>query len=145
MNARTSFFAEGPVLSMQTTDQFFGHDTFAKDAGIVLLDSSAGCARVKMVIADRHLNSHGTVHGGVIFTLADTAFAVASNSHGVPAAAISATISYMKSASSGTLYADAREFAKNPKLATYSVEVTDDSGERIALFQGMVYRKTPRK
>jgi acyl-CoA thioesterase len=98
-----------------------------------------------MEISDRHLNSHGTVHGGVIFTLADTAFAVASNSHGIPAAAISAHISYMKSASSGTLYADAVEFAQNPKLATYTVEVTDGAGERIALFQGMVYRKTPRK
>jgi len=40
---------------------------------------------------------------------------------------------------------DAVEFAQNPKLATYTVEVTDGAGERIALFQGMVYRKTPRK
>jgi acyl-CoA thioesterase len=130
---------------MDTPDQFFRDDTFAKDAGIALLDASPGRARVKMEISDRHLNSHGTVHGGVIFTLADTAFAVASNSHGIPAAAISAHISYMKSASSGTLYADAVEFAQNPKLATYTVEVTDGAGERIALFQGMVYRKTPRK
>jgi acyl-CoA thioesterase len=130
---------------MDTPDQFFRDDTFAKDAGIALLDASLGRARVKMEISDRHLNSHGTVHGGVIFTLADTAFAVASNSHGIPAAAISAHISYMKSASSGTLYADAVEFAQNPKLATYTVEVTDGAGERIALFQGMVYRKTPRK
>jgi acyl-CoA thioesterase len=130
---------------MDTPDQFFRDDTFAKDAGIALLDASLGRARVKMEISDRHLNSHGTVHGGVIFTLADTAFAVASNSHGIPAAAISAHISYMKSASSGTLYADAVEFARNPKLATYTVEVTDGAGERIALFQGMVYRKTPRK
>jgi len=130
---------------MDTPDQFFRDDTFAKDAGIALLDASPGRARVKMEISDRHLNSHGTVHGGVIFTLADTAFAVASNSHGIPAAAINAHISYMKSASSGTLYADAVEFAQNPKLATYTVEVTDGAGERIALFQGMVYRKTPRK
>ncbi|NYT07935.1 MAG: PaaI family thioesterase, partial [Methanomicrobiales archaeon] len=101
--------------------------------------------RVKMEIRDTHLNSHGTVHGGAIFTLADTAFAVASNSHGIPAAAINAHISYMKSASSGTLYADAEEFALNPRLATYTVRVSDGDGSPIAIFQGMVYRKTPRK
>ena len=97
-----------------------------------------------MEIRDTHLNSHGTVHGGAVFTLADTAFAVASNSHGIPAAAINAHISYMKSASAGTLYADAEEFALNPKLATYTVRVTDEQGAPIAIFQGMVYRKTPR-
>jgi acyl-CoA thioesterase len=97
-----------------------------------------------MPIGDRHKNSHGTVHGGAIFTLADTAFALASNSHGVPAAAINAHISYVKSASSGTLYAEADEFSVSPKIATYTVTVTDDKGEKIAIFQGMVYRKTPR-
>jgi acyl-CoA thioesterase len=51
----------------------------------------------------------------------------------------------MKSVSSGTLYADAEEFALNPKLATYTVKVLDDNGDSIAIFQGMVYRKTPKK
>jgi len=130
---------------MQDIKQFFENDTFARDTGIVLVESFPGKARVAMKISARHLNSHHTVHGGAIFTLADTAFAVASNSYGIPAAAINAHISYMKSVSSGTLYADADEFALNPKLATYTVRVTDENGDNIALFQGMVYRKTPRK
>jgi acyl-CoA thioesterase len=130
---------------MQNNKQFFESDTFAQDAGIVLINTSLGKARVKMEILNKHLNSHGTVHGGAIFTLADTAFALASNSHGIPAAAINAHISYMKSVSSGTLYADAEEFALNPKLATYTVKVLDDNGDSIAIFQGMVYRKTPKK
>jgi acyl-CoA thioesterase len=130
---------------MHNNKQFFESDTFAQDAGIVLISTSLGKARVKMEILNKHLNSHGTVHGGAIFTLADTAFALASNSHGIPAAAINAHISYMKSVSSGTLYADAEEFALNPKLATYTVKVFDDNGDSIAIFQGMVYRKTPKK
>jgi acyl-CoA thioesterase len=130
---------------MQNNIQFFESDTFARDTGIVLISTSPGKARVKMEIFDKHLNSHRTVHGGAIFTLADTAFALASNSHGIPAAAINAHISYMKSVSSGTLYADAEEFALNPKLATYTVKVLDDNGDSIAIFQGMVYRKTPKK
>ncbi len=130
---------------MQNNKEFFENDTFARDAGIVLISTSLGKARLKMDISDKHLNSHRTVHGGAIFTLADTAFAVASNSHGVPAAAINAHISYMKSVSSGTLFADAEEFSLNPKLATYTVRVTDDNSDNIAIFQGMVYRKTQRK
>lgn len=130
---------------MEDQTRFFAKDAFAQDAGIELLETGPGTARVRMEIADRHKNSHGTVHGGAIFTLADAAFALASNSHGIPAAAINAHISYMKSASSGTLYAAAEEFSVNPKLATYVVRVTDNAGERIAIFQGMVYRKTPRR
>lgn len=129
---------------MEDQNDFFTKDTFARGAGIELLEVSPGKARVKMEVRAIHLNSHGTVHGGAIFTLADAAFALASNSHGVPAAAINASISYMKSARSGTLFADAVEYSKNPKLATYIVDVTDERGEKIAIFQGMVYRKTPR-
>lgn len=130
---------------MDETERFFSGDAYARQAGIILAGSSPGKARVKMEIRDMHLNSHGTVHGGAIFTLADTAFAVASNTHGIPAAAINAHISYMRSASSGTLFAEAEEFALNPKLATYTVRVTDGEGVPIAIFQGMVYRKSPRR
>lgn len=129
---------------MQDQEDFFLKDAFARGAGIELIDVSPGHARVKMDVNEMHKNSHGTVHGGAIFTLADAAFALASNSHGIPAAAINASISYMKAARSGSLYAEAVEYAKNPKLATYTVDVTDESGEKIAIFQGMVYRKTPR-
>jgi acyl-CoA thioesterase len=126
---------------MDTITGFFDQDLYARYNGITLLETGTGTAKVSMKIGEQHRNSHGTVHGGAIFTLADTAFALASNSEGIPAAAINASITYMKAAREGTLYAAAEEFAKNPKLATYVVTVTDDTGDRIALFQGMVYRK----
>lgn len=128
---------------MTTADPFFAKDAWARDTGIELVDVSPGRATVRMEVEERHKNSHGTVHGGALFTLADTAFALASNSHGVPAAAINAHISYVRAASGGTLYATAEEFSLNPKIATYTVAITDDVGTRIAIFQGMVYRKTP--
>ncbi len=130
---------------MDANEQFFDRDNWAKEAGIELLEVSQGRAKVRMHIREKHKNSHGTVHGGAIFSLADTAFALASNSHGVPAAAINAHISYVKAATSGTLYASGEEFSINKKIATYTVTVTDDAGEKIAIFQGMVYRKTPGK
>jgi acyl-CoA thioesterase len=127
------------------THEFFSRDSFAMASGIQFVGTGPGTACVRMEIGEQHRNSHGTVHGGAIFTLADTAFALASNSHGIPAAAINATITYMKAAREGMLHAEAVEFALNPRLATYIVTVTDDAGDRIALFQGMVYRKTVRE
>jgi acyl-CoA thioesterase len=129
---------------MDPNKAFFSSDAWAKESGIELMEVSIGISKVRMKIGKKHMNSHNTVHGGAIFTLADTAFALASNSHGIPAAAINAHISYVKSATAGSLYAEATESSLSPKIATYSVIVTDDNGEKTALFEGMVYRKTPR-
>jgi acyl-CoA thioesterase len=130
---------------MGDLEEFFMRDTFAQSTGIQLVSVAPGRAVVRLEIGDQHRNSHGTVHGGAIFTLADAAFALASNSHGVPAAAINATITYMKAAREGALTAVAEEFALNPRLATYIVTITDEAQDRVALFQGMVYRKTKKR
>lgn len=124
---------------------FFDDDAFSQDLGIRLISASPGKATMHLTIADKHLNGHGTVHGGVIFSLADTAFGVASNSGGVPAVAINTSITYMKAATAGTLIAEAEEFSTNPKLGSYVVEVYDQEREKIAVFQGLAYRKTPRR
>ena len=126
---------------MQVIRNFFKNDRFAKHSGVELLEVSPGYAKTKMEVQDRHLNGVDVVHGGAIFTLADLAFAAASNSHGTVAVAINASIWYVKAGRQGTLYAEAREESRNPKLATYYIEVTDESGEMIAKFEGMVYRK----
>jgi acyl-CoA thioesterase len=97
-----------------------------------------------MTLQPHHWNGVGTAQGGAIFTLADFAFAAASNSHGTVAVAINVSITFMKSARTGTLWAEAREISKNPKLGTYTVEVKDDQGDLVALFQGMAYRKSEK-
>ncbi len=124
---------------------FFAADTFANEIGIRLITVSAGRATMELTITDKHRNPHGTVHGGVIFSLADAAFAVASNSHGVPSVAVNTSITYMKAATYGILYAEAEEFSKNAKLGSYIVEVYDEEREKIAVFQGLAYRRTPRR
>jgi acyl-CoA thioesterase len=120
---------------------YFARDHFAAHVGIALLEVTEGRARACMVIQPCHLNSLGTVHGGAIFALGDLAFAAASNSHGSVAVGISVSISYVKAATGGTLHAAAREVSLNPRLATYTVDISDDAGDMVALFQGMVYRK----
>lgn len=120
---------------------FFQKDKYAQLTGIKLLDVSEGRAKAMLEITENHLNSAGTVHGGVIFTLADFAFEVASNSYGTLAVAINAQISFFKAVSAGILYAEAKEVSLHPKLASYSIDVTNENGDLIASFQGMVYRK----
>lgn len=127
---------------MEDIRKFFSdQDLFARHTGIKLLDAGAGWAKVSMEIAPYHFNGAKTVHGGAIFTLADFAFAVASNSHGTMAMGINTSISFVKAATGGTLHAVAREQTRNPKLASYSVLVTDDDNDVVAIFQGMAYRK----
>jgi acyl-CoA thioesterase len=126
---------------MRAIKEFFENDRFAKHCGIELLEIGEGSSKARMNVRDRHLNGANVVHGGAIFTLADLAFAAASNSHGTVAVAINASIWYVKAGLSGMLVATAREVSLNPKLATYSIEVTDEAGEIIAVFEGMVYRK----
>jgi acyl-CoA thioesterase len=122
--------------------EFFStEDKFARHSGIELDDVKPGWAKASMKVEPFHLNGARTVHGGAIFTLADFAFAVASNSHGTLAMGINTSVSFVKAATCGTLYAEAREQSRNPKLASYSVMITDDSGDIVAIFQGMVYRK----
>jgi acyl-CoA thioesterase len=129
---------------MEAMEQFIDQDRYARFLGVEICQWGEGTARAKLELTQKHLNSVNSVHGGVLFSLADAVFSVASNSHGTVAVAIQVCMSYFKAVSSGTLYAQAREVSRNPKLATYSIEVTDDSGSLLGLFQGTVYRKSAR-
>lgn len=120
---------------------FAANDLFARHNGIELIDLAQGRATVRMEIQPYHFNAAGTVHGGAIFTLADFAFAAASNSHGRIAMGISTSVNFVKAAVKGNLFATAVENSLNQKLGSYTVTVTDDEGATIAIFQGMVYRK----
>jgi acyl-CoA thioesterase len=127
---------------MDNVKRFFKKDKFAERTNIELLSVSPGQARAKMTLHPHHLNGYGTVQGGAIFTLADFAFAAASNSHGNVAVAINVSITFMKAGTTGTLWAEAKEVSKNIKLGSYTVEVKDDQGELVAVFQGLAYRKS---
>jgi acyl-CoA thioesterase len=130
------------MLEPDEIKKFFKRDKLAAYLGIELVDVSEGTATSKMEIKEEHLNGINSVHGGAIFTMADFTFAVAANSHGNVTVAINVSISYMKAAFKGeTLTATATEVSINPKLGTYTVNVVNDNGDLIAIFQGMAYRK----
>jgi acyl-CoA thioesterase len=130
---------------MEQIKKFFSeHDHFAQHTGIELLRVEAGKAWARMEVQPCHMNGAKTVHGGAIFTLADFAFAVASNSHGNLAMGINTSTSFINPATEGTLFAEAEEISLNNKLGCYQVRVTDQEDRLIAQFQGTVYRKQDR-
>jgi len=130
-------------MDMISLKEFFSqNDQFAKENNIILEEIKEGYAKTSMKIEKKHLNAANVVHGGAIFTLADFAFAIASNTYGTIALSINSSISFINGAKEGEkLYAVATEIEKNFKLGSYTVTVTNDDGKIIAIFQGMVYRK----
>ena len=121
---------------------FIEKDLFSQHVGIELIEMAEGSAKARLNIQKHHLNGAGLTQGGVIFTLADLVFAAASNSYGPVAVAINASISFVKASTEGAvLTAEAKEVSRNRKLASYTIHVTDDQQEMVAVFQGMVYIK----
>jgi len=128
-------------MDTDTARDIFSKDRYAALTGIEIVETSKGYCKARLVIEDKHLNAANVVQGGAIFTLADLAFAVASNSQGQLALAINVNISFLGSKSSGTLYAMATEVDKPKRLGAYDVLVTDEQENIIARFNGMVYCK----
>jgi len=116
-------------------------DNFVSYCGMELVDFHEGYAKITMNIRKEHLNFFGTVHGGALFSLADTALGAAANAYGTLSVAIACNIQFMKAGTAGCLTAIAEETSINHSLATYLVHIYDDDEDEIATFQGMVYRK----
>lgn len=121
--------------------EFFKRDKFAELCGIKLVEVSPGNAKAEMKVKKEHLNGLNTVHGGVIFTLADFTFAAAANSYGQVTVAINVSITYMKAITKGKITAEAREVSKNPKISSYTIDIFNEDGELAAIFQGLAYQK----
>ncbi|HOI71382.1 MAG TPA: PaaI family thioesterase [Methanobacterium sp.] len=121
--------------------EFFKRDKFAEHCGMELVDVSPGSAKAEMMVKKEHLNGLNTVHGGALFTLADLAFGAAANSYGMATMAINVSITYMTAVTKGKVTAVAREVSRNPKLSTYTIDIFNDEGELVAVFQGLAYQK----
>ncbi len=130
-------------MDMQAIQTFFNDaDAFARHNGMSITAMREGYARAEMELQPYHLNGAQTVHGGALFTLADFAFAAASNSRGQQALSISSSILIFRGATAGRLIAESREVSNSPKLASFEVSVRNEAGDLLATFQGMVYRKS---
>lgn len=105
------------------------NDQFAKLVGLEIVKVEIGYAEVKMKIEDKHLNGIGIVQGGALFTLADYAFAAASNAGGKITVGINANITYSKPAKGKYLLAKATETSASRSLCNYTVDIYDTDND----------------
>jgi acyl-CoA thioesterase len=115
----------------------WSQDAASAGLGIELVDVGPGRARLRMAVTSSMVNGHEIAHGGLVFTLADSAFAVACNTHGVVTVAAGADISFVAPAHLGdVLVAEAVEQARYGRSGVTDVTVTRQDGGLVALFRG---------
>jgi phenylacetic acid degradation protein PaaD len=120
----------------------FSSDPYANAQGFALVDVNDETIVVSLRVRPDQVNFHGGTHGGVLFSLADCAFSLASNAHGDPAVAIDTHLAITAGSEVGeTLTATAHEVTRGRSLATYRVDVVRSDGRTVALFTGTVFVK----
>ncbi len=120
-------------------------DPYARVVGIEITRMERGFAEAELTVVDHMLNFNNVTHGGVIFSLADVAFAAACNSYNQTAVALSFHIVYRKPVKLGTkLVAEAKEESSGKNTALYKITVMTDENRLVALCEGLAY-KLPSK
>src|SRR5574341_927127 len=122
--------------------QMMAKDVFAQSLGIEMEELRPGYCRTGVTITPQMLNGYGVPHGGLLFALADYAFAGACNSHGRVALALNVSINYLSAASIGSrLYAEAQEEHLTRRTGVYRITVMDGAGGLVASCSALAYRK----
>lgn len=130
--------SETNLRANKIANQMMSHEGTAKAWGTTYEDGGIGWAKVSFIVKDDMLNGFGSIHGGIIFGLADSAFAYACNSHNKRAVAQQASIAFLNPAFFGEkLIAIAREEASEGRSGVYNVTVTGPNDRVIATFQGL--------
>ncbi len=133
-------------ISKEELVKRFQSDRFATEVtGIEIVDVAPGYAKVKLEVQSRHYNAVGIVQGGALFTLADFAFAVASNTQDDQVTvSIESTMSFFKPTTTGTLFAEAKLLSRSKSLQSFEVPVTNEKGELVAHFYGRGFVRKDR-
>lgn len=129
------------LLAQSVVDKMYENDAFSQWLGIEVIAVGPGTAKLKMTVKPEMLNGFGIAHGGITYSLADSALAFACNSHGRQAVSVETSISHMAPLKSGDeIIAEARELNLGHKVAHYHIAVTNGAGSPVADFKGTVYR-----
>jgi acyl-CoA thioesterase len=132
---------EAMNLANQCAQAMFERDAASQAMGMRLLSVAPGCARVGMSVRADMIQGHGTCHGGYLFALADSAFALACNSYNDATVALGCSIDYVAPARLGdTLSADCSEQSRSGRTGNYDVRIENQLGQLIALFHGKSYK-----
>lgn len=128
-------------LAERVQQAMLERDTFSQWLGVEVLAIAPSTCTLRMTVREDMLNGFGVAHGGIVFSLADSAFAFACNTHGHVTVSIENSITYPAAIRRGdVLTAVAREEALSERLGYYRVDVTRTNGEVVGLFRGTAYR-----
>lgn len=129
------------VNNRSLLDTLNSTDRFARSIGAQLTEVHEGYARAELTVEEHHLNGAGVCQGGVLYTLADLAFAAVANSHGTLTLGISNTITFLKSAKQGEhIVAECTEVLDHHRLPYCDMKITNQNGELLAAMTGLAYR-----
>ncbi len=130
---------------MPTPQQVVAHmmenDLFSQWLGIEVLEIQEGYSKIKMTVRAEMINGFGIVHGGIAFSLADSAFAFACNNRNQLSVALDTSINFTKPVHVGNvLVAEAKELHNGKSTGLYQVVITNQNNHTIAMFKGLCYR-----
>ena len=132
-------------LAKRVVDKMINGDAFSQWLGIKVIEISEGKCTLEMTVRDEMTNGFNIAHGGIAYSLADSALAFAANSYGIQSMSIETSISHTKKVKSGDiLKAITKEINKSKKTAIYYITITNQNDIEVAHFKGTVYR-TDRK
>jgi len=133
--------SEQKTLSTRVVDKMYNNDPFSKWLGIERVEDGAGLSVLRMTVRQEMLNGFAVAHGGVSYSLADSALAFAANGHGIQSMSIETAISHTKKVLEGdTLTATAKEISLTTRIGIYQIDITNQKNEIVGLFKGTVYR-----
>jgi acyl-CoA thioesterase len=117
------------------------HDKFSQWLGIEVLDIQEGYSKIKMTVREEMINGFGIVHGGIAFSLADSAFAFACNNRNNLSVALDTSINFTKAIQVGDeLTAEAKETHNGRSTGLYFITITNQKNEQVAVFKGTCFR-----
>jgi len=132
---------ENNTLAQKVVNKMYDNDWFSQWLGIERVLVEEGKCVLKMTVRKEMLNGFAILHGGITYSLADSALAFASNSHGRMSVSIETSISHMESCKEGdVITATAEEISLSNKIARYSISVSNQENKMVAHFKGTVYR-----
>lgn len=132
-----------PELAKAIVDRMMSQDWFSQWLGIEVLGIHPGTCTLRLTVKKDMLNGFSIAHGGITYSLSDSALAFASNSHGKMAVSVETSISHLAAVKENdVLTAVAAEKNCSNKIGVYEVVVTNQSNTTVALFKGTVYRKS---
>ena len=124
----------------EIVDKMINNDAFSKWLGIEILELKKGYCKIQMKVLKNMTNGFNIAHGGISYSLADSALAFASNSHGKMALSIETSISHTQKVNlNDILTAETEELNLNSKTGLYNIKILNQKLEEIAFFKGTVY------